>query len=391
MDVKFIPFLILLASPLHAELLATFQTTKGNVTAVLQYDKAPQAVANFITLAQGTRGHINPTTGGISHSLYYTGEKFFRVVNDPGFKIIQTGSLTGTNNGGPGYTFRNEVSSSLTHVPYVLAMANSGKDTNGSQIYFTGNTSIPNLDNSYTIFGLIPDSASRTTIDAILAAGNDGTTITGVFISRTDTAAVAFDEFAQNLPVCSGIKGHLQVNRNIDTTYFFDSPLSPASYLQAYRSNDLGTWVKLGQIYQGVGSLGPDSIELDSSTLPKAFYNVATITYPDALAPGSLANRTLVAGLGGETMTYQFNAAGTGGTCTYSGNSSVASPITYMDYSPAPHTAVWIIETVDYVPLRYTAQLKSTTTTHILGTNNTERGDLGFWQSTVGGSLTLTR
>lgn len=389
-DVRSIPLLILCATPLHAELLATFQTTKGNVTTVLQYDKAPQAVANFITLAQGTRAHIDPATGAVSYSPYYTGEKFFRILNEPTFKIIQTGSGTGTNSGGPGYSFRDEFHTSLTHVPYVLSMANSGQNTNGSQIFFTGSTTAHHLDNVHTIFGLIPDSASRTTIDAILTAGDDATTITGVTISRTDPAAIAFDEFAQNLPVCSGIKGHLEVNRNTATTYVFNAPLSASSYLQGYRSADLNTWTKLGDIFQGTGSPGPSSIQLDNSTLPKAFYYLTTIAYFDALAPASLGNRTLVMGLGNETMTYQFNAAGNGGTCTYSGKPTLPSPITEVEYYPSPYSATWVIQTQAYVPFRYTAKLNSTTTTHILGTNTSEAWS-SKWSNYSTGSTTLTR
>jgi peptidyl-prolyl cis-trans isomerase A (cyclophilin A) len=389
--VKRVFLLLLLTSRSNGELTATFQTTLGDVTAALQYTQAPQAVANFITLSQGTRSHLDTATGAISRRLYYKGEKFFRVVNDTSFKIIQTGSGTGTNSGGPGYTFRNEVSPSLTHVPYVLAMANSGKDTNGSQIYFTGNTAIPSLDNSYTIFGLVADASSKATIDAILAAGNNAATITAITISRTDPAAAAFDEFAQNLPICANIPGHLQVNRNTAATYIFDEPLAAASYLQGYRSNDLGTWQLLGNIYQGTGQTGSSSITVDGATLPTAFYRVTTITYPDALAPASLANRTLVMGLGSDTMTYQFNAAGTGGICIYSGNPGLSSAITSLTYSPTPYTAVWTIQTANYVPLRYTASLKSTTSTQILGSNTSERGDSGTWQPAGSGSVSLTR
>lgn len=381
---------LLCASQLHAELLATFQTTKGNVTAVLQYDKAPQAVANFITLAQGTRGHINPTTGGISHSLYYTGEKFFRVINDPTFKIIQTGSGTGTNSGGPGYSFRDEFHTSLTHVPYVLSMANGGQDTNGSQIFLTGGSTTHHLDNVHTIFGLIPDAVSRATIDDILAAGNDGTTITGITISRTDPAAMAFDEFAQNIPICSGIKGHLEINRNTSTTYASDSPLSTSSYFQAYRSVNLKTWIKLGEIFQGTGSPGPSSVMLDDSTLPTAFYNLTTITYPDALTPASLANRILFMNIGSKSVTYSFNAAGTSGTCVYSTEPESPSPITRVDYYPSPYSATWIIQTNDYPPYRYTVAFKSTTNSYILGTHTSEVW-LPGWGFHSSGNATLTR
>ena len=139
--VKSFILLIAAACPLHAALLAHFQTTQGAVTAELQYTKAPQAVANFITLSQGTRKRLNVATGVVTNAPFYIGEKFFRVINDSTFKIAQTGSGNGTNaGGGPGYTFRDEFDPTLTHVPYVLSMANSGPNSNGSQIFFTGNT-----------------------------------------------------------------------------------------------------------------------------------------------------------------------------------------------------------------------------------------------------------
>ena len=191
--VRFVVTLVALISPLQAELLAHFQTSLGNVVVELQHQKAPQAVANFITMAEATRTRIHPITGAVIRSPLYIGEKFFRVVNDANFKIAQTGSGTGTNSGGPGFTFRDEFDPTLTHVPYVLSMANSGPNTNGSQIFFTGNSSPHHLDNVHTIFGLIPDPASRTVIDAIIAAGSGGSTITGLTFSRTDAAAVAFN------------------------------------------------------------------------------------------------------------------------------------------------------------------------------------------------------
>lgn len=389
--VRFVALLIALTGPLHAELLAHVQTTQGSVNVVLQYDKAPQAVANFITLAQGTRSHVNPVTGAITNTPYYIGEKFFRVLDQPGFKIAQTGSGTGTNSGGPGYTFRDEFTPTLTHVPYVLSMANSGPHTNGSQIFFTGNATIPSLDNVHTIFGLITEPASRSVIDAIHAAGDNGTTITGITFSRTDAAATAFNEHAQKLAICSGIAGNLAVTIGVKTEYNLKAPLPAGTAFQAYRSPDLQSWTKLGEIYQGLDESGFSNITLDGALLKSAFYQISLATYQDALTPASLANRTLVIGLfGTQTITFQFDATGTGGSAIYSGNPT-PTPITGVDYSPSPYKATWIIETVAYNPFRIEGILNTANSSHTLGTNKSEQWNGTSWNALSSGSLSLTR
>lgn len=390
--VRFLTLLIALAGPLHADLLAHVQTTLGNVDVVMQYATAPQAVANFITLAQGTRSHVNPLTGAIIHTPYYIGEKFFRVINDPSFKIAQTGSGTGTNSGGPGYTFRDEFTPSLTHVPYVLSMANSGPHTNGSQIFFTGNATIPHLDNVHTIFGLVTEPASRVVIDAIHAAGDNGTTITGITFSRTDAAAIAFNEHSQNLAICSGIAGNLSVNIGVKTDYSMNAPLPAGTVFQAYRSPNLQSWTKLGEIYQGLGQSGFTNITLDGATLPRAFYQIPLATYQDALAPASLVNRTLVMGLHDtQTITFQFDANGTGGTAVYSETPTAPTPITGVNYYPSPYKATWIIQTVDYNPYRIEGVLNTISSSYTIGTNKSERWNGASWSPFSSGSLTLTR
>lgn len=401
---KLAAFFLALCAPLHAELLATMQTTRGSITVVLQYDKAPQAVANFITLAEGTRRHISYTTGAVTDAPYYVGEKFFRVINNPGFRIAQTGSGTGTNVGGPGYTFRDEFHPSLTHVPYVLSMANSGVDTNGSQIFFTGNATIPGLDNVHTIFGLITDGPSRAVIDAILSAGNDATTITGLTFSRTDPAAIAFDVHAQNLPICNPVPGQLAVKPGIETVYSVVTPFAPGSIFQGYRSENLVSWVKLGEIYQGTGqSADFTDITFDSAQLPKAFYNISSIIYPDALAPASgLANRTLVVGLfGNQTLTFNFDASGEGGTAVYTRpapDEPITTNITGTSYTAdSPYRSTWIIETEGFRPFRISGTFKSSTVSQIIGTNTSEQYQYpappapAFWSPLSSGTLSLSR
>ena len=387
--------LALMASA-HAELLAHFATTQGNITVLLQHEKAPLAVANFITLAQGTRSRIDQATGALTIKPLYTGERFFRVINgDSGntdFKIAQTGSGTGTNSGGPGYTFRDEFHPSLTHASYVLSMANSGPNSNGSQIFFTGNTPIPHLDNVHTIFGLVPEPSSRATVDAILAAGNNGTTITGVTFSRTDPAALAFDEHAQRLPVCLPAGGHLTVDRGIEARYQLAGPQPAGSIIQGYRSTDLVDWSRLRESYQEAGASGTDFITLDDATLSAAFYHLSVTIYPDTLGPASTANRTLEIKLVGETQmfTFQFNATGTGGTAKYSEHSA-ASTIIGVGFDPGPYGATWIIETGNYPPLRVAAGFNSEVGSIIFGSGRLDQYQNGTWFPFSSGPLELRK
>jgi len=388
------PFLILLAAstPLHAELIATMETSKGNIIIELQYAKAPKAVANFITLAKGTRTRVDPISGAVTNAPLYIGEKFFRVLDEPDFKIAQTGSGTGTNVGGPGYTFRDEFDPTLTHVPYVLSMANSGQDTNGSQIFFTGNIDIPSLDNVHTVFGLVNDPESRAVIDAIHTAGKDGTTITGMSFACTDSAAESFDEQGQKLPICSGIAGNLTVTPGSKAEYIFSAPQPSGSVLLGYRSPDLRSWSKLGEVYQGIGSSTADSIVLDAATLPTAFYNLPLVIYQDALAPESMANRTLALGwFGDKSITFAFDATGKGGTAVLSDIPLQPINITKVTYSKAPYKATWVIETDFLPPLRFRGFLKSEDSTYVFGTNTSHEWNGLFWEPVSSGELAFTK
>ena len=152
------------------------------------------------------------------------------------------------------------------------------------------------------------------------------------------------------------------------------------------------SWAKLGEIYQGTGLAGFSSITFDSATLPRAFYQVPLVTYPDALSPASLANRTMVMGLPfSETMTYQFNALGTGGTATYSADPSNPTTITSVSYTRSPYMATWVIATVGYVAFRYQGMLKSENLTFILGTNTSETWNGFVWNFFGSGTLSLTK
>lgn len=388
---RFAPLLVLFATPLHAELLATFQTSQGSIIVALQYDKAPQAVANFITLSQGTRARID-ARGAVVRAPLYSGEKFFRVINDTSFKIAQTGSGTGTNSGGPGYSFRDEFDPTLKHTAYVLSMANSGVHTNGSQIFFTGNTDIPHLDNVHTVFGLVTDVDSRIVIDSILSAGDNGTTIQAVTISRTDSAALAFDEFNQDLPECQPVPGNLAVTLGTKTEFLFNESVKPGTTFLGYRSTDLAAWSKLGERYHGTGQTGFNSSILDSAALTKAFYNLSMVTYPDALAPASFANRDLLLGLfGNQTLLLEFDATGTGGIATYSQQPDNPTAFQLNSYTGSAYAATLVIQASNLGSLRIRAVLDGEKELHILGTHNLDQHNGLYWQAATSGGLTLSK
>ncbi len=388
---RLISLLLLFAAPLRAELLATFHTTRGNVVAALQYDKAPQTVANFITLAQGTRTRVDPLTGAVIRKPLYVGEKFYRMANNDFTKFAQTGSGTGGANGGPGYTIRDEFHPSLTHVPYVLSMANNGKPhTAGSQIFFTGNISVPEYDNSYTILGLVTDAASRSVIDAIILADANATTINNVTFNRTDPAAVAFNENAQKLPVCSGVAGILQVVPGVSVAYQLAAPQPGGTIFKVHRSVDMQAWSDFGQRYQGTGVSGLSMISFDNGALSRAFYNLSLVTYLDALAPASLANRSLVMGVGSETLTFVFNGQGLGGNLFYSGSAG-SSSFSLVSYTPNPYQAQWIMNSSLYGGLKFDCFLDSQNSTLIFGRNTAYQYNVSTWNEIGSGFLSLSK
>jgi len=133
---------------------ATIETTAGNITCTLFADKAPETVANFVALANGTKAWKNPKTGEMMHTPLYNGTICHRVI--PNF-MIQCGDPAGNGTGGPGYSFKDEFSNDLTFdQPGRLAMANSGPNTNGSQFFIT-EVPTQHLNNHHTIFGQCQD------------------------------------------------------------------------------------------------------------------------------------------------------------------------------------------------------------------------------------------
>jgi len=143
---------------------ATLHTNHGDIAIELFADQAPKTVENFVGLANGTKEYADPKTGEKTTGNFYDGLTFHRVID--GF-MIQGGCPLGTGIGGPGYQFGDEFHPELTfNKPYLLAMANAGPGTNGSQFFITVGPT-PHLNRRHTIFGEVTDQASQKVVDEI--------------------------------------------------------------------------------------------------------------------------------------------------------------------------------------------------------------------------------
>ena len=128
-------------------IFATIATNKGTIVVQLEYQKTPITVANFIALAEGKNTFV--TNEKLKGKPFYDGLKFHRVIKD---FMIQGGDPSGNGSGGPGYAFKDEFTNLKFDKGGILAMANSGPTTNGSQFFIT-HKDTPWLNEKHTIFG----------------------------------------------------------------------------------------------------------------------------------------------------------------------------------------------------------------------------------------------
>ncbi|SOD63728.1 peptidyl-prolyl cis-trans isomerase A (cyclophilin A) [Streptomyces zhaozhouensis] len=155
------------------QLYATLKTNRGDIEVRLFPDHAPKTVKNFVELAEGKREWLNPATGQKSTEKLYDGTVFHRVIS--GF-MIQGGDPLGNGTGGPGYKFQDEFHPELSFDrPYLLAMANAGPGTNGSQFFITVSPTTW-LTGKHTIFGEVTGEAGQKVVDAIATTATDRNT-----------------------------------------------------------------------------------------------------------------------------------------------------------------------------------------------------------------------
>ncbi|MCC7180095.1 MAG: peptidylprolyl isomerase [Acidobacteria bacterium] len=146
---------------------ATFDTSAGTFKVRLFDDEAPNTVANFAGLANGSKEWTDPKTGKATSRPFYDGLVFHRVID--GF-MIQGGCPEGSGRGGPGYRFADEFGPGLRHDKAgLLSMANAGPNTNGSQFFITL-APTPWLDGKHAIFGEVVEG-----IDVVNAIGKTAT------------------------------------------------------------------------------------------------------------------------------------------------------------------------------------------------------------------------
>ena len=164
-------------------LTATLRTSQGTIVLRLLPDHAPKTVKNFVELAEGSREWTDPGSRKKTNAKLYDGTIFHRVI--PKF-MIQGGDPLGTGTGGPGYKFADEIHPDLTFDrPYLLAMANAGPGTNGSQFFIT---TVPthHLNGRHTIFGEVISGSE--VVDAISNArtGRNDRPVTDVVLESVE-------------------------------------------------------------------------------------------------------------------------------------------------------------------------------------------------------------
>lgn len=308
---------------------AEFNTSMGSFTCALYYAQSPKAVASFIGLATGQRAWLDLPSGVVKTNPFYNGLTFHRVITN---FMNQAGSPNGAGTDGPGYVFVDEFTNTLRFDSFgVLASANSGPDSNGSQFFIT-TSNTPWLNDVHTIFGRLYGGSNVVyAINRVATDANNkplsNVLINTIKIVTNGTAATAFNIHAQGLPVVTNLNLKIaKVGANISLV--FSNRLYADNRL--YASTDLSTWAA-GQL--GIETSAPFSnTNLQSASAPAAFFRGAQIQYAaSTLAPKSWYGKTLTLfytnGLVA-TNILVFNSAG-GGTYNYSGS----APGTILGYN----------------------------------------------------------
>ncbi len=163
---------------------ATFVTSNGSFTARLMPEHAPVTVANFVDLASGAREWTDPRDGRAKSESLYSGTVFHRVID--GF-MIQGGDPIGTGVGGPGYRFEDECppDGPAFDRPGLLAMANAGPNTNGSQFFVTV-VPTPWLTGKHTIFGEVVEGMDVVEAISTVDTGPRDRPMADIVLERVD-------------------------------------------------------------------------------------------------------------------------------------------------------------------------------------------------------------
>jgi len=344
------------AAPSSNGLYATIQTTMGNVCFELYYTNAPRTVANFVSLAEGSRPWIDPRTTFVSTDPYYNGIIFHRVIN--GF-MIQCGSPKGDGTDGPGYAFEDEFSPALRHDrPGTVSMANSGFDSNGGQIFITVAV-YTNGNDKHSVFGRVVEGMN--VVSNIAAVSTDAgdrplvdVVITNVFITRNGTNALNFAVTNQLLPEVQALPISITNTNGIKIS----TGTATSSYQYVYSSTNLHDWSEATSKYWPEAS---GDWSLAASGESKEFFRAARVVYtPDTNMTADISNHHLAITLPEASLVLQATlGTNNSGVFNYSGypNDNIVS----WSWDKEPYRAVFFVET-DY-PEYYTFLLHYSTPT----------------------------
>jgi len=398
-----------LAGSVSAQIYADFKTSAGNFTCELYSTTAPRTVANFITLAEGSRAWLDEQTGVVSTTKpaqpFYTGLTFHRVVKQTDFAIAQAGSRTADGTDGPGYTFPDEMKASVPQSykfdqPYLLAMANSGPNTNGSQFFLTG-TTIPHLEGLHTVFGKVTDATGTAVIDTILAAPVDSNdkpvtaiTINSIAIRVVGKDAKKFKPLKQALPMVSKPK-----YKSVDLTNGNHRLLFKQSARSMVRIWTLTPakpdWTLVFQRYLGPSAtaMAGADVPLDGRTsplpAPDTWLRPVTTAYTaDALAPSQIPVSRIA--LSNEAGSFQFTFSSTADPAysfTPAGSTTPQTgTISGTDYYPDGYGTTMIMDLSGLSPLRFRMSFDSVNGSTLSGRQSGSYWDGTTWSSLANGS-----
>lgn len=355
----------------HAQIYADFTVSHGGSSlgtfrVRLDYDKAPRTCANFIGLATGQRAWLDTTTGAIKSGVpYYNGLKFHRLDHD---FVIQGGDPQGTGGGGPGYSFQDEFHSSLRHSGrYILSMANSGTNTNGSQFFITL-ASASGLDDKHSVFGEVINDAtypsSRSIIDGFTNASvfqvsgetpQQDIVMDSVTISGPSLAGFNIDDPAHLLPTVRSINTPVSYSPSAGEYVMTWDRKEGAEYLASLSTN-LSTWgFTANRFLISLNAATGWQYTISPVTGDRLFSRLVEVDYGlSPVAPADLASngKQIAISMGnGETVTLTFNATGTGTWAHSGGGSGSLTAVTWQDSAPATGMFASASPQAKFIPL----------------------------------------
>lgn len=343
------------ALPASAQIFADVSTTLGDFSIELYHEDSPKAVANFMTLAEGTRAWVDSTTGEVRENTpYYEGIIFHRVID--GF-MNQAGSQDGTGSDGPGYNFPDEVDNGLLHdEPYLLSAANSGPNTNGSQ-FFTTVVPTPWLDGIHTVYGKVVNGTD--VIEAINNTPVNGSSpvtpvvIESIQIRRVGAEAEAFDEFGQGLPTITALEPVVELASGGGLGVNLTVAQPPGTSLGVFRSEDLQTWASEFRYLDAGGTALPQFPAGDLSG--REFFRTNLIQWPaEAAFPDSLLGQTVTIDSNIGVFTLNLSEQGTL-TLVQPGGSPIVAAIDFerSTFEHDGYGGTWLLFSQGLVPFRF--------------------------------------